>query len=162
MTGIDMPQQTVNSLRQQLEGALARLEGRSRIVIFGCERGADARALAAPDTAVIGLMCTGILPPSFVEYALRGGADGVMLTGCRSGGCDFRLGDRWTAERMTGQREPRLRSKVPLARLHLVSASRNDGKVLAAALQEFRTRIETQAISDDPLSPYFRRTSHHA
>jgi coenzyme F420-reducing hydrogenase delta subunit len=152
----------VNGLRQHLEDALTRLEGRSRIVIFGCDRGADAKALAAPDTAVISLMCTGILPPSFVEYALRGGADGVMLTGCRSGGCDFRLGDRWTAERMTGQREPRLRSKVPLARLQLVSASRNDGKVLAAALQEFRTRIETQAISDDPLPPYFRRTSHHA
>ncbi len=162
LTGIDMPQQTVNGLRQHLEDALARLEGRSRIVIFGCNRGADAKALAAPDTAVISLMCTGILPPSFVEYALRGGADGVLLTGCRSGGCDFRLGDRWTVERMTGEREPRLRSKVPLARLQLVSASRNDGKVLAAALQEFRTRIETQAISDDPLPPYFRRTSHHA
>ncbi len=162
LTGIDMPQQTVNGLRQHLEDALAGLEGRSRIVIFGCDHGADVKALAAPDTAVISLMCTGILPPSFVEYALRGGADGVLLTGCRSGGCDFRLGDRWTAERMTGQREPRLRSKVPLARLQLVSASRNDGKVLAAALQEFRTRIETQAISDDPLPPYFRRTSHHA
>ena len=162
LTGIDMPQQTVNGLRQHLEDALAGLEGRSRIVIFGCDHGADVKALAAPDTAVISLMCTGILPPSFVEYALRGGADGVLLTGCRSGGCDFRLGDRWTAERMTGQREPRLRSKVPLARLQLVSASRNDGKVLAAALQEFRKRIETQAISDDPLPPYFRRTSHHA
>ncbi|HRH14860.1 MAG TPA: hydrogenase iron-sulfur subunit, partial [Azonexus sp.] len=101
-------------------------------------------------------------PPSFVEYALRGGADGVMLTGCRSGGCDFRFGDRWTAERIAGQREPRLRSKVPLARLQLVSASSNDGKVLAKALQEFRTRIETQSVSDAPLPPYFRRTSHHA
>ena len=162
LTGIDMPQQPVNDLRQHLEDALTRLEGRSRIVIFGCDRGADAKALAAPDTAVISLMCTGILPPSFVEYALRGGADGVMLTGCRSGGCDFRFGDRWTAERIAGQREPRLRSKVPLARLQLVSASSNDGKVLAKALQEFRTRIETQSVSDAPLPPYFRRTSHHA
>ncbi|MBL8419894.1 MAG: hydrogenase iron-sulfur subunit [Dechloromonas sp.] len=162
LTGIDMPQQTVNGLRQQLEDALAGLEGSSRIVIFGCDRGADAKALAAPDTAVISLMCTGILPPSFVEYALRGGADGVVLTGCRSGGCDFRLGDRWTAERMTGQREPRLRSKVPQARLKLVFASRNDGKILTAALQELRTRIESRAPSDGPLPPYFRRTSHHA
>jgi coenzyme F420-reducing hydrogenase delta subunit len=107
-------------------------------------------------------MCAGILPPSFVEYALRGGADGVMLTGCRNGGCDFRLGDRWTAERMTAQREPRLRSKVPRARLQLVFASRNDGKLLATELREFRTRIQAQAVSEDPLPPYFRRTSHHA
>lgn len=162
LTGIDMPQQTVNGLRQQLEDALAGLQGRSRIVVFGCDRGADTRALAAPDTAVISLMCAGILPPSFVEYALRGGADGVLLTGCRSGGCDFRLGDRWTAERMSGQREPRLRSKVPLARVQMIPASSNDSRALAAALREFRTRIETQAIADAPLPPYFRRTSHHA
>ena len=38
MTGIDMPQQTVNSLRQQLEGALARLEGRSRICLLYTSR----------------------------------------------------------------------------------------------------------------------------
>lgn len=29
------------------------------------------------------LICAGMLPPSFVEYALRGGADGVMVVGCR-------------------------------------------------------------------------------
>ena len=162
LTGIDMPQQTVNGLRQQLEDALARLQGRSRIVVFGCDRGADARALAAPDTAVISLMCAGILPPSFVEYALRGGADGVVVTGCRSGGCDFRLGDRWTAERMAGQREPRLRGKVPVARVQVIPASGNDGKALARAVQEFRTRIETQTVTDAALPPYFRRTSHHA
>ena len=94
MTGIDMPQQTVNDLRQQLEAQLAQLEGRTRIVVFGCKRGANARLLAASDTAVISLLCTGALPPAFVEYALRGGADGVMLASCRSGGCVYRLGDR--------------------------------------------------------------------
>jgi hypothetical protein len=42
VTGIDMPQQPVNALRQQLEQALAQLAGRTRIVVFGCARGADA------------------------------------------------------------------------------------------------------------------------
>lgn len=162
VTGIDMPQQSVNELRLQLEAQLAQLTGRTKIVVFGCARGAHAQALAAPDTAVISLICTGILPPSFVEYALRGGADGVLLTGCRSGGCDFRLGARWATERLSGQREPRLRSKVPLARLQLVFASANDNQMLAEALHEFRTRIENQALPADPLQPYFRRTSHHA
>lgn len=162
VTGIDMPQQSVNDLRLQLEAQLAQLTGRTKIVVFGCDRGAHAKVLAAPDTAVISLICTGILPPSFVEYALRGGADGVLLTGCRSGGCDFRLGDRWTTERLSGQREPRLRSKVPLARLQRVFASANDNQMLADALHEFRTRIETEALTADPLQPYFRRTSHHA
>ena len=162
ITGIDMPQQEVNTLRQQLEEQLDKLNGRTKIVIFGCDRGANTNVLAAPDTAVISLLCTGMLSPSFVEYALRCGADGVMITGCRSGGCDFRLGGQWTTERLTGQREPRLRSKVPWARLQLVFASANDIKMLAGALREFRTRIETRAVSAAPLQPYSRRTSHHA
>lgn len=161
VTGIDMPQQTVSNLRQQLEDRLARLAGRTKIAIFCCGQGANANVLAAPDTAVISLICIGMLPPSFVEYALRGGADGVMITGCRSGGCEFRLGDRWTSERLAGQREPHLRNKVPLSRLQIVSASANDSAMLATALQEFRTRIETQADSNTSLQPYSRRTSHH-
>jgi coenzyme F420-reducing hydrogenase delta subunit/quinol-cytochrome oxidoreductase complex cytochrome b subunit/NAD-dependent dihydropyrimidine dehydrogenase PreA subunit len=165
ITGIDMPQQSVNALRQQLEAQLAQLthgEGRAHLVVFGCSRGADAHTLAAPDTAVISLLCTGILPPSFVEYALRGGADGVVISTCRQGGCDFRLGDLWTAKRLSGQREPHLRTRVPLERLQIVFASSNDDNILAEAVQEFRSRIETEMVSANQLQPYFRRTTHHA
>lgn len=162
ITGIDMPQQPVNLLRQQLEARLAQLSGATRIVVFGCDRGANVRNLAAPDTAAMSLLCTGLLPPSFVEYALRGGADGVVVTGCRPGGCHFRLGDQWTTERLTRQREPQLRARVPADRLLLVSASNNDDKSLARALQEFRTRIAALASATDRLKPYSRRTSHHA
>jgi coenzyme F420-reducing hydrogenase delta subunit/ferredoxin len=163
VTGIDMPQQPVDALRLQLEAQLAQLTTqaeRTRIVVFTCARGAS--ATPAPDTAVISLLCAGILPPSFVEYALRGGADGVVVSACRNGGCDFRLGDQWTTQRLGGQREPHLRSKVPLDRLQIVFASSNDDNALAKAVQEFRIRIETEMISTDQLQPYFRRTTHHA
>lgn len=166
VTGIDMPQQPVNTLREELEAALTRLDGHTRIVVFSCTRGADAAILAASDTAVIPLICTGMLPPAFVEYALRGGADGVLVATCRIGGCDFRLGDRWTSERLLGQREPHLRRSVPVSRLHLVAASKHDGRTmanaLANALAEFRTRLESQPTASDRLPPYLRRVSHHA
>jgi hypothetical protein len=58
-----------------------------------------------------------MLPPSFIEYALRSGADGVVVTGCRDGGCEFRLGMEWTRERLTRNREPELRALVPLERI---------------------------------------------
>ncbi|MBI4757030.1 MAG: hydrogenase iron-sulfur subunit [Betaproteobacteria bacterium] len=161
VTGIDMPQQPVNVLRRELEKKIAGLEGTTRIVVFGCDRGAAVHALAAPDTAVMSLMCTGMLPPAFVEYALRGGADGVLVTGCRTGGCEFRLGDQWTAERLTRRREPHLRANVPAQRLHFVAASVSDGEALATALEEFRTRIETQAADSDRPPPFRRRTLHH-
>jgi coenzyme F420-reducing hydrogenase delta subunit/ferredoxin len=166
VTGIDMPQQPVNALRQQLEGALAALQGTPRIIVFGCDHGASVASLASPNTAAISLMCTGILPPSFVEYALRTGADGVLVTGCRSGGCEFRLGDHWTTERLTRQREPQLRGTVPADQIELVWASANDGATLAAALTEFKTRIGTQIGTQmaltNRLQPYQRRTPHHA
>ncbi|MBN8448086.1 MAG: hydrogenase iron-sulfur subunit [Candidatus Accumulibacter sp.] len=162
VTGIDMPQQPVNALREQLEAALARLEGRTRIIIFACTRGAEAGPLAAVDTAVIGLICAGMLPPAFVEYALRGGADGVLVATCRSGGCEFRLGDLWTSQRLLGQREPHLRRTVPPSRLQLLAASAHDDRTLAEVLAEFRTRLEALPVASDRLPPYLRSASHHA
>ncbi|WP_300450436.1 cytochrome b N-terminal domain-containing protein [Accumulibacter sp.] len=162
VTGIDLPQRPVDALRKQLEKALAELTGRCRIVVFACARGAPAKALAADDTAVIDLLCSAQLPPAFVEYALRSGADGVLVAACRVGGCEFRLGERWTAKRLLGEREPHLRRTVPLARRQLVFAAAPDTAALAAALAEFRSRLERQPADSDRLPTYLRRTSDHA
>jgi coenzyme F420-reducing hydrogenase delta subunit/quinol-cytochrome oxidoreductase complex cytochrome b subunit len=158
VTGIDMPQQPVDALRRQLEAKVARLDGRTKLVVFGCDKGADVSSLDGADTATLSLICTGMLPPSFVEYALRSGVDGIVVTGCRDGGCDFRLGMEWTRERMARRREPHLRNLVPLDRLQLVEASRTDGKQLAAAISQFRTRLETKANASTRPPAYSRRT----
>jgi coenzyme F420-reducing hydrogenase delta subunit/ferredoxin len=159
VTGIDMPQQPVDVMRQQLEAKLAQLSGKTKLVVFGCDRGVDVSALAATDTATLSLICTGMLPPSFIEYALRSGVDGIVISGCREGGCDFRLGMEWTRERLSRRREPHLRNLVPLDRLQLVPASRSDGKQLIAAIDEFRTRLETR--SNAPRPPAYSRKIHH-
>ena len=140
-TGIDMPQMPLNGLRQQLDRQLAAMHGASPIVVFGCERGARVAALHRADVTSLGLICTGMLPPSFVEYALRAGAAGVMVTGCHEGGCEFRLGQRWTQERLRGQREPRLRASVPRERLAVVWADAGDERALVDALDELRRRV---------------------
>ena len=85
VTGIDMPQMPIGGLRRRLERRLAAARRASdRIVVFGCDHGANVAALAGTDVASFSLICTGMLPPSFVEYALRGGAAGVLVTGCRA------------------------------------------------------------------------------
>jgi F420-non-reducing hydrogenase iron-sulfur subunit len=38
---------------------------------------------------LIRLMCSGRLDPEFVLQALRGGADGVIITGCHPGECHY-------------------------------------------------------------------------
>lgn len=162
MTGIDMPQLPVTALREELERKVAALTGDTRIVVFGCDHGARAEALAGPDTAVMSLICAGMLPPAFVEYALRTGADGVVVASCREGGCEYRLGERWTVERLTRQREPQLRARVPVERISAIFVSANDRDALARSIDEFRTRLGGLKTAGEPLQPYLRRTANHA
>jgi coenzyme F420-reducing hydrogenase delta subunit len=144
VTGIDMPNAPIGALRRSLRESLAALRAPRRIVAFGCERGADVRALAAPDVAALPLMCIGALPPSFVEYALRDGADAVIVAGCRENGCEFRLGQRWTAQRLAGAREPHLRGSVPRERLAAVWADAGEEDRLRGALEKLRAALAQQ------------------
>ncbi|HEX9302794.1 MAG TPA: hydrogenase iron-sulfur subunit [Casimicrobiaceae bacterium] len=146
VTGIDMPQAPINVLRAALEAALARLaaapsRSSPRIIVFGCHSdngGMDLTRFADAHTATVSLLCAAQLPPSFVEYALRAGADGVLVTGCRDGDCTYRLGNRWTAERLAGTRAPRLRTAVPKDRVRIAWVGRGDASCLATALDRFR------------------------
>jgi coenzyme F420-reducing hydrogenase delta subunit/quinol-cytochrome oxidoreductase complex cytochrome b subunit len=139
VTGIDMPQRPLAALRGELERALAGLRGGPRVMVFGCDRAVDVRSLARADTGAVGLLCAGELPPSFVEYALRGGADGVLIAGCARDGCYFRLGDEWVEQRLQGRREPHLRASVPRERVRTVWTS--DAGRLAAELDGFRAAL---------------------
>jgi len=137
VTGIDMPQQPIGALRERLELALAGA-GQGRVVVFGCDHGADLRQIDDRHVAQFSLLCVGLLPPSFVEYALRNGASGVVVVGCAQGGCAFRLGERWTAERLAGTREPQLRASVPRERLRMIYAGLGQEWRVAVAVEELR------------------------
>ena len=161
VTGIDMPQAPIGALRTALEDALAGLAAqpvdpsRPRIVVFGCgptQAGADVARVADAQTAALPLICAAQLPPSFVEYALRAGADGVLVTGCRDGDCAFRLGNRWQVERLEGVREPHLRAVVPRDRLRIAWAGRGDESALVRALDAFRADIAATA-NRTPFAP---------
>jgi ferredoxin/coenzyme F420-reducing hydrogenase delta subunit len=131
-SGIDMPDATVDALRRRLRHALAARQG--GYVVFGCDHGARVETVAAPGVLSVSLACTAMLPPSFIEYALRLGAAGVLVAGCRAGACEFRLGQRWTVQRLAGEREPRLRRSVPRECLATVWADAGEEARLAAAL----------------------------
>ena len=151
-TGIDMPQWPIDALRQQMMAGLAALPGPQRYVVFGCAQGAQVDALRAVDVLALPLVCTGLLPPSFIEYALRAGASGVVVVTCREGGCAFRLGERWTRERLQGLRDPRLRASVPPQAWTLVAADAGDEKALACALAALRARTANPPIPSESIA----------
>jgi ferredoxin len=103
VSGIDLPELTVHDLRERLQAALAGGAGR---VVFSCERSKAAGGIR--------LRCLGMLPPSFIEYALRHGARDVQAIGCEE--CAYRLGLDLSAERFAGTREPHLRPTVAVTR----------------------------------------------
>jgi coenzyme F420-reducing hydrogenase delta subunit len=83
-----------------------------------------------------------MLPPSFIDYVLsRGLGDGVVLAGCAEGGCIHRFGDRWTTQRVAGQRDPWLRERVPRDRVALSWAARGESRQRRAHIAAFREQL---------------------
>jgi ferredoxin/coenzyme F420-reducing hydrogenase delta subunit len=130
--GIELPGQPIVQLRKRLNESLARQPG---IVVFRC-------ASAAEAPGAIALACLGMLPPAFVDYALRAGASGVALLGCREGECDWRRGLELTQARAERRREPKMRRTVPLGRVKRLGFARGEEAAAAAALQAFLALVK--------------------
>jgi quinol-cytochrome oxidoreductase complex cytochrome b subunit/coenzyme F420-reducing hydrogenase delta subunit len=162
VTGIDMPQQPVSALRRQLQQGLAGCTAERPIVVFGCRCAVPLATLAAADVVPIELICSGQLPPSFVDYALRDGAAGVLVTGCAEGSCDYRFGQRWTRERLQGQREPHLRADVAPGRWAMAWAGAHQTALLAAALQTLRRQLQGLASTGSAAGSAGRAARHPA
>ena len=140
--GIDLPDLTMRELRQRIHDECGGLQGKQRIMLFGCDHGYDVNRLGGPGVAAVRLPCIGMLPPSFIDYVLsRDLADGVMLTGCSEGECHNRHGVRWTLDRLARKRDPYLRQRVPLERVATVWAAPVEGWVLRRELAAFEDRL---------------------
>ena len=140
-TGIDMPQFPVEQMRRVTREAIAAMTGSLKIVVFGCEHGIDVVRLDSDDTRGIKLICSGMLPPTLVEYALKQGADGVMVTGCRHNDCYFRFGNRWTRLRFAGDRKPSLRARAERERILVQGGAETDAAAIRRDLDAFRVRL---------------------
>ncbi len=142
VSGIELPDKLLKTLRADTDRALAALQGDARVMVFGCDCAYDVRALRSEGVAALSLPCVGMLPPAFVDYALRNArADGVLIAGCREGDCQYRLGIRWTEQRLARERAPHLRQRVPLQRIETCWAGAQDSELARAALSTLRARI---------------------
>ena len=117
------------------------LSGEAQVLVFGCEHGVPLNRLSSPGVTVIALPCSGMLPPSFLEYALKKGTEGVFLTGCREGDCFHRYGNTWVDERLAGKREPHLFSRTDRARIEVFRAAPAELPQLMDKLEAFRASL---------------------
>ena len=142
VAGIQLPWLSVSALRERCLELSRGLKGTDRVMVLGCEHGIAVDPLIDERTAAISLPCAGTLPPSFLDFLIsRRLVDGVVLTGCRIGDCHFRKGIDWTEQRISGQRDPYLRERVPRGRLVRCWAGIDQGEQLRTGIQEFRIRL---------------------
>jgi hypothetical protein len=110
------PASTCRSCRSARCGAAAR--GRAALSRrFGRSSSSAATtvpiaACGADDVCWFSLLCAGQLPPSFVEYALRDGAAGVLVASCRTAAAPSASATAGRPSAWPGQREPHLRAQV--------------------------------------------------
>jgi coenzyme F420-reducing hydrogenase delta subunit/NAD-dependent dihydropyrimidine dehydrogenase PreA subunit len=151
-TGIDMPNRNIQHLRNDTLQAIEKISGDTKILVYGCDHAMKMEQLDISGVAALSLPCTGALPPSFVDYALRKGADGVILTGCRKGDCFHRPGNFWVEERIAGARKPQLKRSVDRQRLMVSWAAISDKKELMADIETFRQQLSELDKQEDKTS----------
>ncbi|AEA46559.1 hydrogenase iron-sulfur subunit [Archaeoglobus veneficus] len=57
------------------------------------DRAGGARKEYPENVRIIRVPCTGRIEPEFIMKAFKCGADGVLVLGCRPGGCHFKVGN---------------------------------------------------------------------
>ena len=140
-SGIDMPQFSVDEMRARTVEMIEAMHQSPKILIFGCEHGLDTEQLNDPGTRSMVLICSGMLPPTLVEFALKKGADGVFVSGCRHNDCFFRFGNRWIRKRFNGERNPILRARADRQRIKVQGAAEPDIGEVQESLDEFRAHL---------------------
>jgi coenzyme F420-reducing hydrogenase delta subunit len=97
---------------------------------------------------VLGVTCAGNLHTSVVEFLLRAGAGGVMVTSCVPRDCWNREGPKWLEQRLYHEREAELQERVDRRRIRLVHMAEAERPELLAALRDFRRDLDALAAAE--------------
>ena len=135
--------------------AAARTEGgagaarRPRIVGFLCDVAVDASAFVAadgtmrdaPNVTLIKVPCSGFVRPSWLEFALRNGAEGTFVCGCPLGDCFNRLGNNLIGDRVVQLRRRFERQRIHPDRIAAIYFGLHDQEGFLAAVKSFSDHV---------------------
>ena len=94
-----------------------------------------------PNIRIMRVMCTGRIEPEFILDALRMGADGVLIGGCRLGDCHYVEGNYKTALRVNFVKELLKSLGIEPERVRLEWISASEGEKFAKTIQSFVEEI---------------------
>jgi F420-non-reducing hydrogenase iron-sulfur subunit len=121
-----------------------------RIVAFLCNwcsyTGADlagtSRMRYPTNVRVVRVMCSGRVNPMFVMYALREGADGVLICGCHIGDCHYQTGNCSTEKRVPLLKKALEVLGVDPRRLRLEWVSASEGSRYTEVIKDYVEEIK--------------------
>jgi heterodisulfide reductase subunit A len=155
---IDLPLSGDAQIFAQIDAALAsRSEnGRSRILVFGCEWSSHAaaelsgtRRLSYPsEVRLIRMGCSARFDPTHVLWAFLNGADGVFLGACPPGDCHYVNGNLYAQERIGTLRDQLSASGFDPRRLRLEWIIPDDPMDFVGKITDFTNLI--RALSPGP------------
>jgi len=127
----------------------AAADRRPRIVGFLCDWAVSSDGLVRedgtmrdlPNVTLIKVPCSGFIRPSWLEFALRNGADGAFVCGCPLGDCFNRLGNNLIADRVVQMRRRLERQKIQPDRVGTIFFGLHDQAEFVAAVREFSDRV---------------------
>jgi heterodisulfide reductase subunit A len=85
----------------------------------------------------IRVMCSARVDPSFVLEALRRGADGVLIAGCRIGECHYRDGNYQALQRVNVLKGVLEKIGLDPGRVKIVWCAASEGEIYAKDLRDF-------------------------
>jgi|SRR5579883_482392 len=121
----------------------------AKIISLVCERACDLSGyidengqLKNVDGAyVVTYPCSGMIQPLMIEAALKAGAEGVVVTGCKLGDCYYREGNKMIRERLLGERPPGLKKAVDRRRVIGLWLSRLEPRRFISEMKDFASYI---------------------
>jgi F420-non-reducing hydrogenase iron-sulfur subunit len=114
------------------------------------------RLHAHPSVVLIRVPCSGFIRPSWLEDALKAGADGVFIVGCPYGDCLNREGNYLMRERIEQLQRRLQRRKVEPERLSMLAHGLHDREAFlaeVAGLLDAVRRLRPQAAPARPAAP---------
>ena len=105
------------------------------------------RSYYPANVRIIRVMCSGMVDPIYVLKALEGGADGVLVTGCRIGDCHYISGNIKTEKMIERLRTLLHRLGLEDKRLRLQWVSTGEGALFAKTIKEMVSQLKEKGPS---------------
>jgi len=141
----------VTTAERGAEAALPADGWQPKVVAFLCNwcsyTGADLAGISRiqwdPSVAIVRVMCSGRMDPTFVAKAFDLGADGVIISGCHPGDCHYQEGNYKALRRVHLMRRILDGFGIDPERLRLVWVSASEGDRWAETANEMANEIRS-------------------